>query len=97
MGNRYTDVFRATGLDEEVIANGVKLDYFMNLPNASAAIEALDIVTNPAAVILLGKRHTESEINKLKKATYRACIAHGVAMPTRALIEARMLGIVLPQ
>lgn len=97
MGNRYTDVFRATGVDEDTLKYGVKLDYFQNLPNASAATEALDIVTNPAAIAMLGKVHTEDEIAQLKRSTYRACIVHGVSLPSRALVEARMLGIVVPR
>lgn len=96
MGNRYTDVFRGAGVDPLSIESGVKLDYFMNLPNASAAIEALDLVQNPAAIVTLGKVHTEEEIAKLKRATYRACIAFGVALPSRAIVEARMLGVVVP-
>lgn len=96
MGNRYTDVFRATGVDPESIENGVRLDYFTHLPNVSAAQEALDLVTNPAAIALLGKKHTEDEIAQVKRATYRACITHGVALPSRAIVEARMLGVVVP-
>jgi hypothetical protein len=96
MGNRYTDVFRATGVDDEILSRGVKLDYFSNIPNASTAIEALDLVTNPAAIAMLGKVHTEEEIAQLKRSVYRACIAHGVALPSRAIVEARMLGVVVP-
>jgi hypothetical protein len=96
MGNRYTDVFRGAGIDDLSIENGVKLDYFMNLPNASAAIEALDLIMNPAAILTLGKVHTEDEINRMKRAVFRACISHGVPLPSRAVVQARMLGVVVP-
>lgn len=96
MGNRYTDVFRATGIDDEVLRHGVKLDYFSNITNAGTANEALDLVMNPAAMALLGKAHTEEQLAQLRRSVFRACIAYGVSLPSRAIIQARMLGVVVP-
>lgn len=96
MGNRYTDVFRGHGLDEELSAKGLDLRYFSHIPNASVAQDALDLVLNPAAIATLHKVHTETEIAQMKRSVFRACIQHGVALPSRAVVEARMLGVVVP-
>lgn len=96
MGNRYVDAFRGSGVDADVLARGVDENYFANLPNASSAQDALDVLLNPAAVALLGKSLSESRLSQLKKTVYRQCIAHGVALPSRAVVEARMLGVVVP-
>jgi hypothetical protein len=96
MGDRYTDVFRSSGLDEETMKGGLSVAYFTSIPNASTATDALDIIMNPAAVALLGKVHTEEEINAMKRATFRSCIAFGVSLPSRAVVQARMLGVLVP-
>lgn len=90
----YTiDAFRGTGYDG---AGPLDLSYFKNIPNESVAYKALELVSNPSFILQLGKHHTEIEINDLKRAVYRSCIALGVPLPSRCAINARMLGVVVP-
>lgn len=90
--DRTIDAFRGTGYSGERL----DLSRFKNIKNESMAREALRYVANPAFLLQAGKVHTESEINDLKRAVYRGCIANGVALPSRCMIDARMLGVVVP-
>ena len=92
MMDRTIDAFRGTGFD------GRKLDIerMKKITSPSAAAQALDLVSNPAFIGQIGKLHSEKEINELKKAVYRAAITHGVALPSRCIVDARMLGVVVP-
>ena len=86
------DAFRGTGYDG---SGPLDLAYFKQIPNESVAHKALELIANPSFIALLGKHHTEDEINDLKRAVYRACVKHSVAMPARCVVNARMLGIIV--
>lgn len=88
--------FQATGLTDEILERGLDLDYFADIPNAHVAAQALDYVANPAFIEMIGKKHTEKEIADLKRKVYRACIAHGVPLPSRCVREARLLDVIVP-
>lgn len=96
MGDRYIDAFRGSGIDDELMEKGLDIEYLTHIPNASVAHDALDLIMNPAAVALLGKHHTEPEINQIKRAIFRACITHDVPLPSAAAREARLLGVIVP-
>lgn len=87
------DAFRGTGAN---LTGPLDLEHFADIPNASVATQAIDLIDNPAFIAQLTKFHTEKEINELKKAVYRACIAHGVPLPSDCIVNARMLGVIVP-
>ncbi len=91
--NNTIAAFRGTGYDGKT---KLDLSYFKDIPNESVANQALDLVSNPAFISQLKKQHTEVEINDLKRAVYRSCIAHGVPLPSRCVVNARMLGVIVP-
>jgi len=88
--------FMGNGLTDEIIEKGLDLGYFKDLPNASAATKALDYVSDPSFIATIAPKHTEKEIADLKRAVYRACVAHGVPLPSRCVIEARLLDVIVP-
>jgi hypothetical protein len=88
--------FMGNGLTEDLVKNGIDLDYFVDIPSASVAVKALDYVSNPAFIAMLVPNHSEKEIADLKRKVYRSCIAYGVPLPSRCVIEARMLDVIVP-
>ena len=92
--------FQGNGLSDELIdeiaKSGLDIDYFLDIPNADIATRALDHVANPAFIATIAAHHSHADIAKLKRGVYRACIEHGVPLPSRCVIEARMLDVIVP-
>lgn len=88
--------FMGNGLTPELAEGKLDLDYFTDIPNASVATKALDYVSNPSFIAMIVPHHSEKEIADLKRKVFRACIAHGVPLPSRCVIEARMLDVIVP-
>lgn len=88
--------FMGNGLTDEIVENGLDLDYFKDIPSAAVAVQALDCVSNPSFIATIAAKHTEQEVADLKRSVYRACIAHGVPLPSRCVIDARMLDVIVP-
>lgn len=93
--SREIAAFRGTGYDPEEMGplDLVKLG---TITNESTGVAALRLVSDPAFIHQLGVHHTEHEIADLRRAVFRGCIAHGVALPSTCIVQARMLGVVVP-
>jgi CRISPR/Cas system-associated endoribonuclease Cas2 len=90
--DRTIDAFRGAGHD------GSQLDIEWmkkGLANKSVCQQALDHISNPAFVGSISKTLSEKDVNNLKRAIYRSCISHGIPLPSRCVINARMLGVVV--
>ena len=88
--------FQGNGLTPDLIERGIDINYFTDIPNATVAVRTLDLVSDPSFIACLIPKHTEREIADLKRKVYRACIAHDVPLPSRCVIEARMLDVIVP-
>jgi hypothetical protein len=91
-----TNPLDAFGLNHLPFDGKLDIEYFCDQPNASVARAALTFLEDGGNEIELHKRHTSSEVNRLWRSTFRACIAHGVPLSDNQKQYARMLGVVLP-
>jgi len=96
MSSKALIAFLGNGITDDLVESGIDLDYFKDIPNAHVAAQALDLIANPSFVRSIGRKHGEHEIADLKRSVYRSCIAYGVPLPSRCVIESRALGIIAP-
>lgn len=92
--------FQGNGISDDLLKgiaeSGLDIDYFLDIPNADVATRALDHVANPSFIATIAPHHSHEDIARLKRGVYRACITHGVPLPSRCVIEARGLDVIVP-
>jgi hypothetical protein len=87
---------------EEYVA-GIPFDgdidvaYFVKMPNAFVAQQRLDFMVRQSNIHeLLRRGYGGAALTAMWLATYRACLAYGVSIPTDQQGHARELGVVIP-
>jgi hypothetical protein len=88
-------VLEAWGADKLPFDGPMDVKYFCDIPNAEVARRCLSFLHDGSNAIELAKRHVQSDIHQMWKATFRACLAHGVELSTNDKQYARMLGVVI--
>lgn len=88
----YFDVF-AQGMPFD---GPIDLDYFENIPNKDIAERALAFLNDQANEFDLRKYHAQSDITRLWRATFRACIRYQVSLTAEQHSFALRLGVVVP-
>lgn len=86
-----TDIF-SVGIPFE---GDVDVAYFCNQPNASTARSALKFLSDQNNEIQLRGRASHADIVRMWKATFRACIAHGIEIPKGLKGYAKRLGVIV--
>lgn len=90
------DVLDSFGLNHPAFDGPMDVEYFCDIPNASVARECLMFLEDGGNEITLHQRHTSSEVERMWRATFRACFAHDVPLSDNQKQYARMLGVVIP-
>lgn len=73
------------------------IDYLIDIPNASVALQALEFLQDQNNEIELRKRHSPADVERAWRGVLRGCLNHGVAIPHNLRGFARRLGVVLPE
>lgn len=71
------------------------IDYFCDIPNAEVARRCLAFLSDGTNEIEINKRHVMSDIHRMWKATFRACLSYGVPLSANNKQYARMLGVAI--
>jgi hypothetical protein len=85
----------AWGADKIPFDGPLDVDYFCDIPNADVARRCMAFLKDGSNEIELAKRHVTSDIHRMWKATFRAYLAHGIALSDNDKQYARMLGVVI--
>jgi len=88
-------VLDAWGADKLPFDGPMDVDYFCDIPNEEVARRCLAFLKDGSNEIELNKRHVVSDIQRMWKATFRACLAYGIALSDNDKQYARMLGVVI--
>ena len=86
----------AFGLNHPTFDGPLDVDFFCDIRNASKARRALIFLEDGGNEIWLHKHHTSTEIGRMWRSVFRACIAYGVPISDNQKQYARMLGVVIP-
>ena len=90
------DEFDFMGLNHPAFEGKFDIDYLCDIPNASVAWATLRFLTDGGNEITLHQRHTSSEVERVWRSLFRACLAYGVPLSDNEKQYARMLGVILP-
>ncbi len=95
MPNMTRGALDAWGADKIPFDGPMDVDYFCHIPNAEIARRSLAFLRDGSNEIELHKRHVRSDIDRMWKAAFRGCLAHGVELSSNDKQYARMLGVVI--
>jgi hypothetical protein len=74
----------------------IDVAYFIKIPNADIARRALRFLSDQNNEFELRARHSEDDLHRLWRGTFRGCIAHGVEIPADLKGFCKRLGVVVP-
>jgi len=74
----------------------IDVKHLENIPNADVAQRTLAFMSDRGNEFDLYQRHTPADVARMWRATFRACLTHGVPVTRRQQGFAQRLGIIFP-